>query len=453
MVVDDEPGICQVLEAILTRDQHEVQAYTDPVQALEAFQADPVDIVIHDLKMPRLSGIELMAAIKECDPRAICIVITAFDTWDNAVEAMRRGAYTYLKKPFDNEDIRAIIDRACAQLRLARSGGDDDAMLRNIVGNNPVIRGIEAIIRRVAPTDSTVLIQGENGTGKELLARAVHHLSLRKHGPFTPLNCAGLTDSLLESELFGHVRGAFTGAVADRMGYFETAAGGTLFMDEIAEMPISTQVKVLRVLEDRVVVPVGSSMGRRVDVRIIAATNRDLEAEVQEGRFREDLFYRLNVIPIRPPPLRERKDDIPAMAGFFLATYGRKVGKPARRFSAAAMETLLTHDWPGNVRELQNTIERAVTMCASDEVGPDDLHLRWPTARRDAGHAVLGDIPEGGLDIEQELARVEREYMRLALERSEGNQTRAAELLGMSFRQFRYKAKKYDLRGSRADDR
>ena len=380
LLVDDEPQLLKVLKVILGKDGHEIVATTSGQEALELFAAGeagddkqaPFDLVITDLKMPTMSGLELLSQLKERQPQAIVVVLTAFDTWDNAVAAMQLGAYGYLKKPFDNDEIRAVvrqvIERKQVYAKLTKAGVENIFHAGDIVGNSPAMGEALEIVRRIAPTDSTIVIAGESGTGKDLIARAIHYGSLRAVEPFVPVNCATFTESLLESELFGHVKGAFTGAVSDRKGLFEAANLGTVFLDEVGELSPATQVKLLRVLENREIKPVGGSTNRPVDVRIIAATNRDLQTLVDQGKFRTGLFYRLDVIRIDLPPLRERRTDIPLLAGHFLARYAHRMGKPITGFSKRAMDLLAGADWPGNVRELENTVQRAVALAEETRI-------------------------------------------------------------------------------------
>jgi two-component system response regulator PilR (NtrC family) len=459
IVVDDEPSMRKVLAAALGTEGHEVRTTDDGAEALKLYAAGGWDLVIQDLRMPKMDGLELLGRLKELDPQACVVVITAFGTWDTAVEAMRLGAYDYIKKPFDNDHLRSVVVKALDRIRAGQSGDEPDGDLpasaaEALTGNDPRIRELADMIRRVAPTDSTVLITGESGTGKERVARAIHAESLRAAEPLIPVNCGAFTETLLESELFGHVRGSFTGAVADKKGLLEVADRGTLFLDEVAEMSPQTQVKLLRSLESRSFRPVGGVTDRLVDVRFIAATNQDLQALVRRGSFREDLFYRLNVIPIELPPLRARKGDIPLLAGQFLAKYAFKTGKAVRAIDDDAAAWLKEHEWPGNVRELENTIERAVALTRSDRLTLEDLASstirRPPAAALPPGAIPAGtvqvELPAAGVSLVDHLAGIEKEYIRQALAASGGNLTRAAGLLGMTFRAIRYKVRKYGLR-------
>ncbi len=459
IVVDDEPSMRKVLSATLCREGHRVHTTEDGGEALKLYETGQWDLVIQDLKMPKMDGVELLRRLKESDPNACVIVITAFGTWDTAVEAMRLGAYDYLKKPFDNNHLRSVVAKALERRRAgAASSRASEAVPSSaaeaLTGNDPRIREIIDVIRRVSPTDSTVLISGESGTGKERVARAIHAESLRAAEPMIPVNCGAFTDTLLESELFGHVRGAFTGAVAEKKGLLEVADRGTLFLDEVAEMSPQTQVKLLRALENRSFRPVGGVTDKFVDIRFIAATNQDLQAMVARGTFREDLYYRLNVIPLEVPPLRARKGDIPLLAGQFMAKYATKLGKSISVISEGAASWLKEYNWPGNVRELENTIERAMAMARSDELTIDDLASSSvrraqaaPTATMGTDPAVI-DLPETGIDLAEHLVKVEKELIGKALAATGGNLTRAAKLLGMTFRAIRYKVRKYALRQS-----
>lgn len=450
LVVDDEPSICDVLTISLRQEGYQVAAETDPRRALERIEREPFDVVLQDLKMPGMDGIELLRQIRRIRPETSVIIMTAYSTWDRAVEAMRLGAYHYIKKPFDTQlDIKESIARALQSRRRGFDGMLEEIGLK--IGISRPMREVRDLILRAAPTDSTVLIQGESGVGKELVARALHLGSPRATHDLVSVNCGALTETLLESELFGHVKGSFTGAVTDKRGLVEVAHGGTLFLDEISEMSPQLQVKVLRLLEEKEFKPVGSVQTRRVDVRFITATNRDLEQEVRKGAFRQDLYYRLNVIPIRIPPLRERIDDIPILAEHFLDHYSREMKKPPRRFSVAAREAMLRYPWPGNIRELENAVQRAVALSEGTEITVRDLFelggpppAPVPPAPEVPAPAPVEIGPEG-LDLDRKLAEIEIGYLRRALKMSEGNYTQAAQLLKLSLRSFRYKLQKYGI--------
>ena len=454
LVADDQESVRELLCIVLETEGYSVLQAGDGNEALQAFRANRhrIQLVIQDLKIPHIDGVTLLGNYRSEAPDIPVIVITAFSSWDNAVEAMRLGAYDYIRKPFDTDTIRLVVNRAVERKVMLDSCPDsvrqELSSRHEMIGNHPSVQSVVRMIRRVAPTDSTVLVQGESGTGKELVARAVHYRSHRKASPFISVNCSAFTESLLESELFGHVRGSFTGAVSDKEGFFQAADGGTLFLDEVADMSLTTQVKMLRVLEERKVCRVGSTELVPVDVRIIAATNKDMLAEVAAGRFREDLYYRLNVIPLWLTPLRERKDDIPLLAGFFLAKYARQIGKDVTSISAAARDALFRYDWPGNVRELDNIIQRHVALCEGAVI--ERIQLGAPNVPKAGLNEVEvpdeGLIPEAGLDLEQRLMDIEKQHLREALRMTQGNLTNAAKLLGMSYRSMRYRVKKLQVR-------
>jgi two-component system response regulator PilR (NtrC family) len=452
LVVDDDAGLRELLELLLRREGYEVDLCVSAEEALDRYAPGRYEVVLEDLRLPKADGIRLLKEIRGRDPEAVVVIMTAYSTWETAVEAMRFGAYDYIRKPFDNEEVKVTLRRAARlarERREGRMGEVEDFLSRQLIGSSDALRELKAMIRRVAPTDSTVLIQGESGTGKELVARAIHHGSGRASESFVGVNCGAFTETLLESELFGHVRGAFTGAVADKRGLVEVADQGTFFLDEVGETSPALQVKLLRLLEEREFMPVGGSRAKKVDVRFITATNRSLEEELQKGRFREDLFYRLNVIPIRVPPLRERPEDVPLLAGHFLARYAEKVGSRVRTFDRKAMEVLVRYSWPGNVRELENAVQRAVVVCDEEEVRLKDLDprlLRIESGRAPSGREGEPLLPEGGIDLEKQVEDLERRYIQAALQRTEGNITQAAKLLGLSFRPLRYKIKKLGIR-------
>jgi len=447
LIVDDEESMREYLSLVLEKEGYVVKTAADAFEALRLVEAEPLDLVVEDLKMPKMDGIELLKRLKEKNEKLPVIIMTAFSTWDSAVQAMRLGAFDYIRKPFDNQHIRNVISRALDLARHLKTGPPDTAeifQLNNLIGTSPKMNEIQQLIRRVAPTDSTILILGESGVGKELVARAIHGGSLRSKEAFIAVNCAAFNENLLESELFGHLKGAFTGAVSDKKGLLQVADHGTFFLDEIAEMSKQTQVKLLRVLEERQFLPVGGTSPVRVDVRFITATNRDLSKEVEEGRFRKDLFYRLNVISIQMPPLRERKEDIPLLAGAFLARHASRMNKQITGISRDAMQALMEYDWPGNVRELDNTIHRAVALTDRPEITAEDLvgRLRLSTP---APRLELTELSEEGVNLEKHLQDVERKYIRTALQKCDGNITKAARLLKTSFRSLRYRIKKLGL--------
>ena len=445
LIVDDEPGLCDVLTISLKRAGFEASAETNPVRALERVKADGFDVVVQDLKMPEMDGLELLQGIKRIAPETIVIIMTAFSDWDRAVEAMRHGAYDYLRKPFPDKfnDVKRSVARAMSVRTFTADEGVnfEEAFSRIglMVGDSPAMKQIRDLIRRVAPTDSSVLIAGESGTGKELVARALHYFSPRSRRTFATINCGAIPETLLESELFGHVKGAFTGAVVDKVGLLEVAEGGTFFLDEISEMSPALQVKLLRVLEEREFKPVGSVKTRHADVRFVAATNRDLEQETREGRFRKDLYYRLNVIPITLPPLRIRSEDVPLLAGYFLRRFSARAGKAITGFARAAREAMLRYGWPGNVRELQNGIERAVALCDGDTIDVEHLPEALSRDQDSGARPPPPALPAEGINLDRRLEEYERWHLSKALEQTGGNMTGAAQLLGMSVRSFRYR--------------
>ncbi|HZN58568.1 MAG TPA: sigma-54 dependent transcriptional regulator [Planctomycetota bacterium] len=456
LVADDEASVRELLGLVLEAQGHLVTfaASGNEARARLADGAESVDLVIQDLKMPEGDGIELLRWIKSRTPEIPVIVITAFSSWDSAVEAMRIGAYDYVRKPFDTDLIRSVVTRALETPRTSSNGQKDESRGLEMIGNNCLVQAVFRLIQLIAPTDSTVLIQGESGTGKEIVARSIHQRSHRHDKPFIPVNCSAFTESLLESELFGHVRGAFTGAIENKQGLFRAASGGTLFLDEVADMSLTTQVRILRVLEDRKINPVGSTEVHPIDVRIIAATNKQMEEAVRERTFREDLYYRLNVIPLFLPPLRDRKDDIPLLAGHFLAKYSRQMKKNVTKISDAARHTLLEYDWPGNVRELENIIQRHVALCECDTIDSVTIHVRprsspaadsvacEPPEQLASLAAARPAIPADGINLERELEAYERKCLKEALTLTGGNLTAAAKLLGMTYRSIRYRVKK-----------
>ncbi len=453
LVVDDEQSMREFLEILLTGEGFQVLTAANGRAALEVFerQRGTIDLVIQDLKMPGIDGVELLRRFKEQSPELPVVVITAFSTWDSAVEAMRLGSYDYIRKPFDTDVIRSVVTRAIEQ-RLAVQNApahlrDELSYKSEIIGNNRLMQELFGLIKRIAPTDSTVLIRGESGTGKELVARSIHYRSFRRNEPFVSVNCSAFTESLLESELFGHVKGSFTGAIENKQGLFQAASGGTLFLDEVADMSLTTQVKMLRVLEERKVVLVGSTRPEAVDVRIIAATNRNIEQAVRERGFREDLFYRLNVIPLSLPPLRDRKEDIPLLAGYFLARYSRQMRKEVTGISATARLALSEYGWPGNVRELENIIQRHVALCDGKSIERIALPEANPTgqpATESPPPAAM--IASDGFNLSERLDDYERGFLREALRVTGGNLTNAAKILGMSYRSIRYRVKKLGIK-------
>jgi two-component system response regulator PilR (NtrC family) len=453
LVVDDERSMRELLAIVLRREGYEVLLAESGRAAIETLEREPVDLLISDIKMPDVSGVDVLRAAKRIDQDILGIMITAFASTDTAVEAMRLGACDYLSKPFDIDllkmKVREKIDNR--QLRqenvlLKRTLGLSH-QFSNIVGRSEAMLAVFKLIETIARTNSTILLTGESGTGKGLVAQAIHFNSLRRDRPMVSLNCGALPETLLESELFGHMRGSFTGADSNKKGLLEVAERGTIFLDEIGEMSALMQVKFLRVLQERRFRRVGGLDELQADIRVVAATNQDLTRLVSEGRFREDLFYRINVIPIALPPLRERREDIPLLADHFLAKYTEQMGKPVTGISQDAMQLLLRYDWPGNIRELENVLERAVALEATPAILVDSLPLAVQgEAVRAAGAPGIDYLPDSGFDLEAHVKGIERGFIAQALQRAGGVQVRAAEMVGMSFRSFRYYVKKYNLR-------
>jgi two-component system response regulator PilR (NtrC family) len=452
LVVDDERSLREVLTICLSRAGHDVVVAENAVAALATLDKGGVDLVITDLKMPgRLDGLGLLDEVKQRHPELQVIVITAYATAETAVRAMKRGAYDYIIKPFKVDEIVVVVDRALERQALVR----DNAVLRtkvfgryklaNLLGKSAIMQRVFELVRKIAVTRTNVLITGESGTGKELVARALHAEGPRAAKPFVAVNCGAIPDALLESELFGYVKGAFTGASTAKEGLFMAADGGTLFLDEIAELSAAMQVKLLRALQERKVKPVGGVEERPVDVRFVTATNKNLEDEVASGGFRQDLYYRLNVIQVHMPPLRQRPEDIPLLVDHFLRRYSAELDKRVTGIAPDALIALIGHTYPGNVRELENIIERAVTLEASSIVTRGAL----PDFGRPPGAADAADldIPSGGVDLERVLGDYEREILMRALKQTGGVRTEAARLLGITFRSFRYRLHKLGIEG------
>ena len=456
LVVDDERSMRELLSIVLRRDGYEVLVAADGRQAVETLKRERVDVLITDIRMPEMTGVDVLREAKGIDPELITIIMTAFASTDTAVDALRLGAADYVhKSPNAVNDLRLRVRKELERKQLQQ----ENVLLKralntphkfaNIVGSSSPMMAVFELIQTIAPTGSTVLITGESGTGKELVARAIHAGSPRSDRPFVAVNCGALPDTLLDSELFGHMRGAFTGADTNKKGLLEVAEKGTIFLDEIGEMSPMVQVKLLRVLQERKFRRLGGTEEVEANIRIIAATNRDLSKMVASGDFREDLFYRINVIPVKLPPLRERQEDIQALAEHFVEKFALQMKKDLHGISGAAMSCLRNYSWPGNVRELENAIERAVALERNPSVLPDSL----PEAVRAACTPVTfvpaapaEDVTlTGGFDLEQHVQGIERDYIMEALRRSNGVKKNAAELLGLSFRQFRYLLKKYNI--------
>jgi two-component system, NtrC family, response regulator PilR len=456
LIVDDEASLRDFLTIVFEGDGWKVDSAASLADARAWLQKNEPDLVLCDLMMLDGSGIDLLREIKAQTPNTPVIMITAYTSTKSAVDALKAGAHDYIGKPFDVEELKIIVRKAVERRELE----DENLYLRtelgerftfsNIIGKSRKMREIFSVVSRIADTGSTVLISGESGTGKELIARAIHYNSGRR-GKFVSINCGALPENLLESELFGHERGAFTGAVREKKGLFQEADRGTIFLDEIGEMSPAMQIKLLRALQERVIRRVGGNDDIAIEVRVIAATNRDLAEEIHRGAFREDLFYRINVIPIELPPLRHRKEDIPLLAEQFISKFCAAAGQPPKKISVDAMHALERYQWPGNVRELENVIERMIALEKSDILTTRSLPetIIFGPGSRDRTF----ELPPEGIDLEKHLEEVGRALMIEALERSGGVQSKAAELLKMSFRSFRYYAKKYDLipRGAKGE--
>jgi len=444
VVLDDDPEMGAFLVDLLTDKEYTVEAYQGGADALTALEKGRADLLITDLVMDRIQGLEVLRIAKQRDPDLAVVIITAFGTVESAVEAMRLGAFYYLMKPFDNNDLLLLVERALeekylrTEIQRLQREVETHYHFDQIIGKSAAMQRMFNLIERVKDSQVNVLLSGESGTGKDLIARTLHYQSARKQALFVPVNCAAIPEQLLESELFGYVRGAFTDARQDKKGLFAEAHGGTLFLDEVGELPLLLQAKLLRVLEDKEVRPLGATKGAKVDVRIIAATNRDLSQAVAEGTFREDLFYRLSVVEIGLPPLRERPEDLPLLIHHFIERSAQS--SQARRLSPEALRTLLNYPWPGNVRELENTVERALVLCQGEEISPADLSPR-----------LTGNKPpvlslHDALLRRASLADLEREYIKLALEWSEGKKKDAADLLGIDRRTLYRKLEEYGWR-------
>jgi two-component system, NtrC family, response regulator AtoC len=447
LIADDEESIRHVLSTLLGERGYEVRTAADGEEALRELSSRDYDALVTDVRMPKLNGLDLVRAAQTASPDTTVIVMSAYGSHDLAIEAMKAGAYDYLGKPFRPDEVLLVLRKAEERERLRR----ENTLLRKemarrgpqLVAEGPAMKEVLRVVQKVAPAPTTVLIEGESGTGKELVARALHALSPRSERPFVAVNCGAIPETLIESELFGHAKGAFTDARSAKRGLFEEADGGTLLLDEVGELPLLVQPSLLRVLQDCEVRRVGDNRSTRVDVRVLAATNRDLAAQVQQGRFREDLYYRLNVVGVRLPPLRERQDEIPLLAERLLARHGERIGVPARRLSPRALEALRRYRWPGNVRELENALERALVLSEDEEIGPESL----PEAVQRAldPEPLPPQLDPDDLSVKRAQRVLEADLIRRALERTAGNRTRAAELLELSPRALLYKIREYGL--------
>ena len=458
LICDDVRSVCEMLDIAMRKEGHRVETVNSGEAAKRKLESARFDVLVSDIKMPETDGIEVLKHAKKISPETAVILITAIEDYDAAVQALKSGAFDYLHKgPGLVEEMKLAVRSAAeyVQLRRENFAHRRDAGQRhgldNMVGASPTMAALKQLIRTVASTQSTVVVHGESGTGKELVARALHACSPRAEEPFVSINCGAFPETLLESELFGYMKGAFTGAAQNKRGLFEVATGGTIFLDEVGEMTPSMQVKLLRVLQERNVRPLGASAETPVDVRVIAATNRDLEKMVSDGSFREDLFYRLNVIPVEVPPLRDRAEDIDVLANHFMKKFAEAAGKNIRQIAPQSVAEMRGYEWPGNVRQLENTIERAVALEQTEI-----LHVELPVQRRAmAAAAAAGgnadalpvgiSLPQDGIDMEDYVAQLERQMLQSALKASGGVQVKAAELLKLSYRSFRHLMKKYEL--------
>jgi len=447
LIVDDEESMREFLSIMLHREGYQVEAAADGLQAVARLKEQSFDLVITDMKMPRMGGFELLAHIRERFAETVVIMITAFSTTEEAVEAMKQGAYDYIIKPFKNDEIRLIVKNALERKALRQENVRLKTELgkrysfSGLIGKSKAMQDTYDLIQKVAPSKVSLMITGESGTGKEVVARAIHYHSDRKERAFVPINCGAIPENLLESELFGHEKGSFTGAIQQKQGLFEVADGGTLFLDEIGELPPAMQVKLLRVLQEREMRRVGGTRDLPVDVRVIAATNKDLEAEVKRGAFREDLYYRLNVIHMLLPPLRDRREDLPLLVEHL---FQKLTGKEGVIIEEGAMRRIFDYNWPGNVRELENAIERCIVLGGSDTITEDCLPLPL-RSKSGNSQSQFAEIPDSGLDLDAYLGGIEKDILFKALEKTGGVRKKAAELLGITFRSIRYRLAKYGM--------
>jgi len=462
LVVDDEEPMRHMLELLLRRAGFEVRSAADGDAALAIVGSEPIDVVLSDVRMPGLDGLTLAERLSAEHPEVTLVMMSAFGTVALALEAMQRGAYDYISKPFKQDEVILTLRKAEERLRLRRDNARLRARVAELEGqsrvegfgrmlvHSPAMRQLAKTLRKVARFETTVLVLGESGVGKELVSRALHDLGPRTGGPFVAVNCGAIPEGLIESELFGHARGAFTDASADKPGLFEAAKGGTLFLDEVGELPVGVQVKLLRALQEREIRRVGENKDRPIDVRVVAATSRPLEQMVEDGEFRQDLYYRLAVMPLRIPPLRHRREDIAVLAEHFLTAINERLGTSVTGLDAEAARILLAYDWPGNVRELENTLEHAAVLAEGALIGPDDLpdRLRRRRAQAADGPAEIGfslHFDDDDLSVKRAARRIERELILRALEQTGGNRTHAARLLDLSHRALLYKIRDYQL--------
>ncbi len=455
LIVDDERSMRDFLKIFLEKAGHRVAIAENGQKALAILDSQQVDVIVSDIRMPGMTGIELLETVKRDFPDLPVIMITAFASPDDAVLAMKNGAFDYITKPFNVDEIKSVIESASSKTQQTIKPQDLSASFPEIIGKSREMLKIFDMIQRVAPTPANVLIYGESGTGKELVAQAIHKHSKVAAYNFVPITCSAIPEDLMESELFGHVKGSFTGAISDKSGLFNEADNGTAFLDEIGELTTIIQTKLLRVLQEREIKPVGGTRSKRINVRIIAATNKVLEEEIREGRFREDLFYRLAVVPMRVPPLRERKEDVPMLVDFFLRKYSRQLGKEVQEISSYALQVLMNYHFPGNVRELENIIERGVALAGSNIILPESLTFsgKIKPTEPETGSNEHGDLFQAAaseeelfdLGIEKIIDNLEKRLISHTLEKTNNSKMRAADLLKLSFRSLRYKVKKYGL--------
>ncbi len=443
LIIDDEEAIRDAMSQVLSREGYEVKEAREAQEGLELFQRENFHLVFLDLKLPGMKGMDVLTRMKEVSPETPVIIITGYSSIESAVEAMKKGAFDYMPKPFTPEELRVITKRALENRRLLyeniylRQELETKIEFELVIGQSPAMQKVLDIVRRVAPTESTVLITGESGTGKELIAREIHRHSSRRRAPFVVVDCGALVETLFESELFGHVKGSFTGAYETKHGRFEVADGGTIFFDEISNISPNIQAKLLRVIQEREITRIGSNRPIKVDVRILAATNENLADLVKKGKFREDLFYRLNVVPLHLPPLRERKEDIPLLAQHFLQKYNRRAKKNIKGITSRALKSLMEYDWPGNVRELENTIERAVVLARGDMIDLEDLIPHGISAQPSYFSPWMPPF--------RPLAEIEKEYIKAVLKEHKGNKSTAAKILGIDRKTLWAKIKKYKI--------
>lgn len=443
LIIDDEESLCNLMDITLSKEGYAVTTTSSPIEALKKIKSESFDLVITDLMMPDMSGLELMGKARELRNEQDFIVMTAFGSMDTAIDAMKLGAADYITKPFNIDQVKLAISRTIDRRKLEEENTylkeelNRNFSFENIIGSSEAMRRVIDLSQRVSQSDSTILIRGESGVGKDLIARAIHNASPRARGPFVTINCAALPEALLESELFGHKKGSFTGAIKDKDGLFQVASGGTFFLDEIGNVSTGIQVKLLRAIEDQMITPVGETKPVKVDVRLVAATNADLEADVKSGKFRHDLYYRLNVIPIEIPSLRDRREDILALANHFLNMYSERLNVPHKRLSPEALEALTRFDWPGNVRELQNSIERALLLSKHDVIGPEE----FTDIQKSEVHT---GVVSAATPADPTLDSIEKAYIYFVLNQTEGNKSKAAKILGIDTSTLYRKMERYE---------